>query len=196
MEHDARRAQLIACALDLFSEHPFDAVSVDTIAATARVSRGLLYHYFPSKRELYVETIRLSARELLLAAQVDETLSDAQWLEATLDAYLAHAERRRRTYAMVMRGGVGSDPAVQEILDETREIVIGRVLTRLRPGGGTPTLRLALRGWVGFGEAVCLDWLERRSPARDEVRRLLSRALLAVVRAAEIVTAPDPALRA
>lgn len=193
LERDERRAQLIACALDLFSDRPFDAVSVDTIAAAAGVSRGLLYHYFPSKRELYVEAIRLSARELLLAAQADERLPNSEWLEATLDAYLRHAERRRRTYAMVMRGGIGSDPAVQEILDETRGIVIERVLARLRPKGRHATLRLALRGWVGFGEAVCLEWLERGRPGREQVRALLVRTLLAVAREAEAADAGEPA---
>ena len=33
-------------ALDLFSQHSYDDVSIDYIAGAASVSKGLLYHYF------------------------------------------------------------------------------------------------------------------------------------------------------
>ena len=61
---DARREQLVALGVEIFSERPFDDVSIDDIAAAAGISKGLLYHYFPSKRDFYVAVVRHSADEM------------------------------------------------------------------------------------------------------------------------------------
>ena len=60
---DARREQLVAFGVEMFSERPFDDVSIDDIAAAAGISKGLLYHYFPSKRDFYVETVRAASQD-------------------------------------------------------------------------------------------------------------------------------------
>jgi AcrR family transcriptional regulator len=62
LEHDERRAQILTCARRLFSERHFGAVSAADIARAAGVARGLLHHYFGSKRELYLEVVRSMVR--------------------------------------------------------------------------------------------------------------------------------------
>ena len=59
---DVRREQLVALGIEIFSDRPFDEVSIDDIAAAAGISKGLLYHYFPSKRDFYVAVMSRSAR--------------------------------------------------------------------------------------------------------------------------------------
>src|SRR5437588_11629633 len=58
LEHDERRQQILACARRLFSERNYTAVSTTDIAREAGVARGLLHHYFGTKRELYLEVVR------------------------------------------------------------------------------------------------------------------------------------------
>src|SRR5688572_23935942 len=58
---DERRTQLLDLGRELFNTRPFDDISIDEIAAAAGISKGLLYHYFPSKRHFYVETVREAA---------------------------------------------------------------------------------------------------------------------------------------
>ena len=71
---DARREQLVALGIDIFSERPFDEVSIDDIAAAAGISKGLLYHYFPSKRDFYVAVVRHSADEMQAITDTDPAL--------------------------------------------------------------------------------------------------------------------------
>src|SRR3954469_5977575 len=71
---DARREQLVALGIDIFSERPFDEVSIDGIAAAAGISKGLLYHYFPSKRDFYVAVIRSAADEMQALTEPDPAL--------------------------------------------------------------------------------------------------------------------------
>src|SRR5947209_12784124 len=62
LEHDERRRQILTHARRLFSEHPYAAVSTADIAREAGVARGLLHHYFGTKRDLYLEVVRTLMR--------------------------------------------------------------------------------------------------------------------------------------
>ncbi len=53
-----RPAEIIAAALESFTERGFAATRLDDIAARAGVTRGTLYLYFPSKEELFKAVIR------------------------------------------------------------------------------------------------------------------------------------------
>ena len=67
LENDQRRAQLLALAKRAFSEQAYDEVSIDDLAREAKISKGLLYHYFPTKRDLYVAGLTEIANELVAA---------------------------------------------------------------------------------------------------------------------------------
>src|SRR3954453_11641873 len=85
---DARRDQLVAVGVDIFSERPYDEVSIDGIAAAAGISKGLLYHYFPSKRDFYVAVVRHGAAQLEAATVIAEAASPEEGFVAGLDRYL------------------------------------------------------------------------------------------------------------
>ena len=62
---DARREELIAVALELFSTTPPEQLSLEDVAAAAGVSRALLYRYFSSLNELYLEALRTATDGLV-----------------------------------------------------------------------------------------------------------------------------------
>ena len=62
---DERREELLRAGVELFSARSYDEVSIDEIAGAVGISRGLLYHYFPSKRDFYVAGLRRAADDLL-----------------------------------------------------------------------------------------------------------------------------------
>ena len=47
-----------------FTERPYDEVSTDDIAARAGISRGLLFHYYPTKHDYYVAVLRVAGSEI------------------------------------------------------------------------------------------------------------------------------------
>jgi AcrR family transcriptional regulator len=51
-----RRSQIISAARQVFSRKGYDAATVEEIAETAGVSKGLIYHYFKSKEDILVAT--------------------------------------------------------------------------------------------------------------------------------------------
>jgi AcrR family transcriptional regulator len=182
---DARREQLVALGGEIFSERPFDEVSIDDIAAAAGISKGLLYHYFPSKRDFYVAVVRQAATEMQAVTETSPELEPLERLSAGLDHYLEYVETHARGFATVLRAGIGSDPEVAAIVEDVRAAMAGRILEDLPLGAPAPPgVRIAVRGWVGFAEAASLEWLERGELSRDELRELLVRALTGAVAAA------------
>ncbi len=181
LEVDERRAQLVRLGIDLFAARAYDEVSIYDLARAAGVSKGLLYHYFPTKRDFYVATVNEASRQLIELTATSGELPPLERLRVGLDAYLDYVDAHAPAYAALMRGGVGSDPEVARIIDETRATLCERLLSELPEVTPTPLIRTAVRGWLGFCEATSLDWIDRRAVQRLEVRDLMLEVLLATI---------------
>jgi len=181
LDVDERRAQLVRLGVDLFASRAYDEVSIDELARAAGISKGLLYHYFPTKRDFYVATVREASRNLVELTATPDDMPPLERARAGLDAYLDYVAAHAPAYAALMRGGIGSDPEVVRIVDETRDLLCDRLLAGLPGVIATPLLRIALRGWIGFCEATSLEWIERREVARDALRDMMIEVLMATV---------------
>ncbi|MHB8879646.1 MAG: TetR/AcrR family transcriptional regulator, partial [Myxococcaceae bacterium] len=158
---------------------------IDDLARAAGISKGLLYHYFPTKRDYYVASLAYAARRLvddtLLLPEPD--LPAAERLRRGLETYLDFVERHSTAFVALLRGGMGSDPKVTAILERTRATFVDRILEQVPAELATPLVRLALRGWVGFVEAVATEWVTRHEVKRPEILGLLEATLLGTVQA-------------
>lgn len=184
LELDERRAQLLALGVRFFSESPYDQVSIDAMARAAGISKGLLYHYFPTKRDFYVAALRAAAQQLVDATATEPAAPPLVRLQVGLDSYLTYVERCAAAYAALLRGGIGSDREVAAIIEGTRRQFFDRLLEGIHTDRPPPAIRTALRGWIGMVEAVSLDWLEHKDLALTALRDLLIGMLLASLQAA------------
>jgi AcrR family transcriptional regulator len=175
-----RRAQLLSLGIRFFSDHAYDEVSIEDVAREAGISKGLLYHYFPTKRDFYIAAIREGARQLVEATVPDETLPPIERARAAIDSYLGYVERHGPAYASVLRSGIGSDPEVFRIVEATRQEFLDRMRGAV-PFADAPAVRIALLGWIGFVEVTSLEWVERPRIARSALRDLLASVLVASV---------------
>jgi AcrR family transcriptional regulator len=190
LDNDARRAQLLELGMRVFAEKTYDEVSIDDLARAAGISKGLLYHYFPTKRDLYLAGLRKTAEELLARTDVAALeLSPIERIRTGIDAYLSFVAERSVSYVSLMRGGIGSDPEVLRIVEDVRATMVERMFTG--PGSPlavgdhrTPRARAVLRGWLGFAEATSLDWLIHRDLPQHEIRDLLVDVLVPALRLA------------
>lgn len=176
LDTDSRRAQLLAIGLEVFAVQAYDEVSIEELASRAGISKGLLYHYFPTKRDYYSATVREAARQLLALTDLPDSVPPAERLVAGLTRYLSFVERHAPAYSTLLRGGIGADPEVAAVIEETRQALLARISRGI--GEVDVVLRMTLRGWIGFVEATSLEWLDRRDLDRGEVLALWSTALL------------------
>ena len=178
---DERRAQLLELGARLFAERSYDEVSIDDIADAAGISKGLLYHYFGSKRDFYVATVQQAAAQLQLRTEPDMSLPPAVRARAGLEGYLDFVEDNAAPYSSLMRSGIGNDPEVAAIVEETRDAIVARMMGNLGLTAPRPVFRFALRGWIGLVEAASLDWLEREEVDREVLLRVLLESLYSVL---------------
>ncbi len=180
-----RREQLLSVGARLFSESPYDDVWIEQVAEIAGVSRGLLYHYFPNKRDFFAAVVeRESERMLRMTAAVPGVPAREQ-LAANLDAFLAYVEEHAHGYRAFHRADASGDQAVRKVYQRALAAQERQILVALaadpefgRLSEEWPELRLAVRGWLAFTTAVCLEWLRGSDLSREQVRDLCARSLL------------------
>ena len=186
LAHEDRRAQILTVARRQFRERPYAQVSTAGIAAEAGVARGLLHHYFGSKRELYLEVLRDLLRMPEPAAVADlSATTPAGRVAEMADRWLDMLERNRKTWLAVLGArGFGRDREVEEILDRAREQAtdLAIELAGLGPASeAPPDLRAMVRSFGGLAEEATLEWLVRRRLEREQVHVLLVEAFMRVM---------------
>ena len=114
---EARRAEILEAALDVFSARGYHQSSIDEIAQAAGVSKALIYEHFESKLQLHVSLIEMHAEELFdrVGAAAAPGPDAAERLSAGLDAVFTFVEERREAWRMLFREA--ADPETAAVLD-------------------------------------------------------------------------------
>jgi len=185
LEPDERRGQILAAARRLFNERHYGAVSADEIAAEAGVARGLINHYFGTKRDLYVEVVREMVR--VPPPPVPEYVQGTtpeQRVAESIDAWLEMVWRNRETWLASMGGaGLGSEDEIGAIFEEAREDAAARMVAVLGLGPAdetSPEVQALFRAYSGMAEAATVQWLKHGRLNRDQVAELLERTALSL----------------
>jgi AcrR family transcriptional regulator len=171
--------------MEFFSTRAYEDVWIEEVATHAGISRGLLYHYFPTKRDFYVAVTRVAAAESLEVTAPTPSLLPEQQLREGIDAFVGQAEKRSQGFLTAYRGALASDPEVRAIVRRNQVLQAKRILD-IVSGEGSPSkvLVLAVQAWIAFAQNVIAHWLEHRDATREQVSALLQGALTGVVRAA------------
>ncbi len=185
LEPDERREQIFACAAELFGERPYADVSTSDIAARAGVARGLINHYFGTKRELYLAVVR---RALNIPYDIATGLPEGSTEErakAAVDWFMDMVSKQEKTWlAAITPEGIGRDLEVERILDDADRHAADRVLEAMgftRDDPRWEQLNAVIRAYGGMVKIAGREWLVRGTLDRAQVHTLLSRVLQLLV---------------
>lgn len=185
LEPDERREQILNCAINLFGERPYAAVSTTELAAEAGVTRGLIHHYFGTKRGLYLEVVRAMVLVPDPFGAVPASGSLSTRVERSVDWFLDSVGTHRKTFVAVTGAeGVGGDPEIERILAEADDIAAQKVLTIVGVGSlasSNERERAIIRAYGSLVKGAVREWVREEALNRDEVRMLLVHALIAIV---------------
>ncbi|MFJ5881831.1 TetR/AcrR family transcriptional regulator [Kitasatospora cineracea] len=191
---DERREQLIAVALQLFSDRAPEDVSIDDIAAAAGASRPLVYHYFPGKQALYEEALRRAGREL--AGRFEEPGEGplSERLYRVMGRYLDFVQSHAAGFTALLRGGsVAASPDADAVIDQVRRAAQEQILLHLGVPAPSPTLRRTVRAWIANAEISSLDWLSDKPVPVETLQLQLVQELVAAL---AVTATRDPELAA
>jgi len=192
LQVDERRRQLLEAGGALFAEHAFEEISMRQIAQAAGISKPLLYHYFPSKIELFKAAVAEQTAQLQRVIAPTGKGTPLEQLTRSLDAYLRWIEDNARAWSKVMQSAATLPEAgtfIESFRTQTLEQILLRLTGRRK---ARPVLRSALKGWLGYVDAAILDWIQAGDLGRDQLRDLILAAFGAAVFAAQQA---DPKLK-
>ena len=179
---EERREQLLELGLRLFGSRAYDEISIEEISQLAGMSKGLLYHYFPSKRDFYVACLRTAEAQLYEVTDPRPDLPPRERMRAGLSAYLDHVLANLAKCQALFRGGIGADPEVIEITEATRRVIWDRTLRGVGAASDERLLSVAVRWWVSFVEVSALDWAASGGGDKEALIDVLVAVLAAAVR--------------
>lgn len=158
----SKRQKIIDAAAWLFASQPYDMVNIDEVARDADVAHGLVFYHFKDKRGLYVATLTHLLEELdRFVAPLRTEVTPELEVRGALTRYLQYLARYPVAMQSLLRIGL-QDSELSGPYASTRQLGLGRLLSSLgeTEHAQSATLRVALRGWMGFVDQVTTDWLD------------------------------------
>ncbi|GAA2861950.1 hypothetical protein GCM10010517_20800 [Streptosporangium fragile] len=173
MSGKERREQLIQISRTLFAEKGFDGTSVEEIAATANVSKPVVYEHFGGKEGVYAVVVDREMQKLL--GMVTEALSASHALiklERAALALLAYVEENSEGFRILVRdshaaSGTGTFASlINDIASQVEDVMVDEFAER----GYDPKLApMYAQMLVGMVALTGQWWLDVRRPPREEV---------------------------
>ncbi|WP_236567803.1 MULTISPECIES: TetR/AcrR family transcriptional regulator [unclassified Nocardiopsis] len=162
MTQDERRRQLVRIGLRMLVERPIQELSVDEVAREAGISRGLLFHYFPTKTAFHGAVVAAAGRRVVRNTAPDEGLPPEEALAQFVARYYEQVDRRRASYLALVFGS-GAVRLGGENVAGLRLTLAERVATVLGLDG--EALPVA-HGWIAYVEDRALRWSAVPGPER------------------------------
>ena len=172
-----RREHLLDTAAAMFAEMPYDDIMIMDIAAAAGVSRALMYHYFPAKRDLYVALFKRASDRFLARVSSDPQVPLAEQVATALEAHIQSIVDHPFEAVTINRGALSDDPAIQAIVAEEQNVVGHRLVDRLvAQGHPRDATEIAVEGWLAFVRAACVKWIDSQNISQADLTKMCLRA--------------------
>ena len=159
-----RKKRIMESARDVFASSNYWKVSTADLARAAGVSEPALYRYFPSKKHLFLSTIKLSAPRLIdswhrVAAEVDDPL-ETLWTIGV--SYYDHLKSRSAVMKLQFQALVeADDPEIRNALHQNFESFVAFFTEILEDGKARGQVREEIDSrayaWHFLGLGLTLD---------------------------------------
>ena len=184
---EEQRERILEAAQKLFAHRGFTDTKMTDIAAAAKISYGLAYHYFANKEEIFtrlVESALKSSTELLqYALQQPGTPCDRlHWLVTQI---IQGAQREPEAFMVIVQAFTNDTVPreAREIARQQGEVSQATLKQFIQEGqaagqvvAGDPDQLVTVFSWCLTGLALDMSFLERPAsplPNADDVLRIL-----------------------
>ena len=173
MPRNARRAQLLESALEVFVAQGYHAAAMDDIAEKAGVSKPVLYQHFPGKLELYLALLDQSCDTIIEASKDALASTDDNKLRvaATMHVFYDYVASAQGAFRLVFESDLTNEQAVRERVDRvTRECAeaIAEVIAE-DTGLGDEDASLLGMALSGLAQVSARHWLAQGSDVPKDV---------------------------
>lgn len=168
----ARRKQLLAAAMEIFSAQGYHAAAMDDIAERAGVSKPVLYQHFPGKLELYLALVDQACDTIIEAARtaLESTHDNKRRVADTMAAFFHYVAGTEGEFRLVFESDLTNDPAVRERVDRVYTECARMITVVIRDDTGLSEeqARLLAMSLVGMAQVSARYWLAERGTLSQE----------------------------
>lgn len=164
-QHEKRKWQILDIALNHFIQYGFHGTSTRKIAEEARISSGLMFHYFPNKIALYEALVEIGCKKITIDSEEGE--SPLVFFEKQVEWFLSVAAQNKFASRMFVFMGLAtinakdvSERAAQMIKNHDVEVMSvpyiekGQELGVIRAGNPLTLSVLFYSSIQGFAETL------------------------------------------
>jgi AcrR family transcriptional regulator len=180
LPREERRAQLLDAANEVFTTRGYHAAAMDEIAATAGISKPVLYQHFDSKLDLYLALLDQACDSLVEVVRggLDSTDHNADRVVAAMGAFYDFVSSASGEFRFVFESDLTGDGRVQERLwrvnNDVADLIAAVIAedTRLPPGHA----QLLAISLVGLAQVGARYWVSDRSATigLEQAKQLVS----------------------
>ncbi len=178
-----RRDQILDAANEIFAERGYGEVTIEDVAKSAGVARGLVHHYFGGRKEVFIALLERLGDRREEQLRPPEGRTARERLADSVSRWLDWAEENRVVYLGTIAPGEDvADPDVRRLVgDLVRRAVALLATFHADIAADSPRLRYALECWTGLNRAATRRWL-RGEATRETTHELLASTLEHVLR--------------
>jgi AcrR family transcriptional regulator len=179
LPRQARRAQLLEAALEVFVAQGFHAAAMDDIAERAGISKPVLYQHFPSKLDLYLALLEQASDRIIGATReaLAATPDNKQRVAATMRVFYAYVSDARGAFRLVFESDLTNEPAVRAQVDRVTTRCAAEISEVIHADTGLPdeVSRLLAVSLVGMAQVSARFWLDGHGElTEDEAASLVA----------------------
>lgn len=178
MTREARRAQLLGAAQNVFVTNGYHSASMDDIAERAGVSKPVLYQHFPGKKELYLALLDGHVEELVTRVRdaISSTTDNKERVHAAIGAYYDFVDGEGQAFKLIFESDLRSQPDVQDRVDRATELCAEAIAELVSEDAGLDRARSGLIAvaLVGLSQVTARHWLRDRALSKEDAVALMS----------------------
>lgn len=192
LESVDNRQRILEAAINAFGEHGYEGASTNQICTAAGISKGLLFHYFKSKENLFMAVLEHCMNEFvrsLQSARLEQSTSLAD-LAAFYRQQADFFSRHPGYYRILTQVPSGQSAALDEFVARAKESFSNKLslglrlyLSRspVRPGVDREVALEMITGIVMRLQEKYISAVSRQEFPGEEVMRLMEKDFLSAV---------------
>jgi len=139
VKSDQRRAQILAAATQVFSEHGYEKASVAKICAAIGIARGTLYQYFRDKQSVFVALVDEQVEQVQeFARPIDWQASDCPApSEALYERHVLIFEliyQHQDVFRLMVREARARNPETEDRVRKAQRRIVSTMAAELEAG--------------------------------------------------------------
>lgn len=135
---DARRIEILRAASRVFAKKGFAAAKINDIAHEAKLSHGLVYHYYRTKDDVFAAILeaKLEHMQSALAEDDSEEGNAVERMYASITRWLAKTQEEPEMGLMIAQALLSDSlaPSVRDMVSEHAKVTFEESVKRIRSG--------------------------------------------------------------